>query len=171
MNNGININRNIVFIGLPGCGKTSIGKAVARKMSLPFYDVDEYVERKEGRMIKEIFLRGEDYFRKLESLAVKELSEECPSIISTGGGAVMIPSNMEVLKKNSIIFFINRPIENILQDIDVSNRPLLSDGSSKLYKLYNERYPLYKKYCDIEILNDSGFNDIVNKIVKITKGL
>lgn len=171
MNNGLNINRNIVFIGLSGCGKTSIGKAVARKMSLPFYDVDEYVERKEGRMIKEIFLRGEDYFRKLESLSVKELSKKCPSVISTGGGAVMIPSNMEVLKKNSIIFFINRPIENIFQDIDISNRPLLSDGPSKLYKLYNERYPLYKKYCDIEIQNDSDFQDIVDRIVTISKNL
>jgi shikimate kinase len=165
MSNKLNIDKNIVFIGISGCGKTTIGKKVAEKLSLPFYDVDEYVEKKAGKLIKEIFLQGEDYFRKLESQAINELSKNCPCVISTGGGAVKVSSNMETLKKNSIIFFINRPIENILQDIDISIRPLLTGDVTKLYNLYEERYPLYKKYSDIEVLNDIEVQELEGKII------
>jgi shikimate kinase len=167
MNNRATINKNIVFIGLPGCGKTSIGKVVADMLSLPFYDVDEYIERKEGKLIREIFLKGEEYFRKLESQAIKEINKMYPSVVSTGGGSVKIASNMEVLQKNSTIVFINRPVENIAQDIDIYTRPILADGPARLYKLYEERYSLYKKYSDIEILNDASFQEAVNKIVKL----
>lgn len=167
MKNKTNINKNIVFIGLPGCGKTSIGKIIAKRLLLPFYDVDEYIEEKEEKLVKEIFIQGEDYFRKLESQAIKEISENCPSVISTGGGSVKVPYNMETLQKNSMVFFINRPLENIIQDIDISTRPLLADDVTKLYNLYEERYHLYKKYCDIEVLNDIDFQSVVDKIIKL----
>lgn len=165
------MNKNIVFIGLSGSGKTSVGKAVAEKLSLPFYDVDEYIEKKSGKLIKDIFQNGEDFFRKLESSAIKEISKNNAVVISTGGGAVKVPSNMEVLRKNSIIFFINRPIENIIRDIDTSTRPLLKEGASKLYNLYEERYPLYKRYSNIEVINNSTFEEVVNNIVKIIEEL
>ena len=167
MTNKTNINKNIVFIGLSGCGKTSIGKVVAEKLSLPFYDVDEYIEKKQGKLIKEIFLQGEDYFRKLESQAVEEICEKGISVISTGGGTVKDPHNMQILQKNSMIFFINRPVENIINDIDISTRPLLAGDKTKIYNLYNERYHLYKQYCDIEVINDMGFKEIVNKIMEL----
>jgi shikimate kinase len=167
MNNKSNINKNIVFIGLSGCGKTSIGRIVAERLLLPFYDVDEYIVEKEGKVINEIFLQGEDYFRKLESQAIKELSEKCPSVISTGGGSVKIPYNMETLQKNSKIIFINRPLEKIIQDIDISSRPLLAGDIAKIYNLYQERYHLYKKYCNIEVLNDIDFQGIVDRIIKL----
>ncbi|MFL0269715.1 shikimate kinase [Candidatus Clostridium radicumherbarum] len=162
-----NFNKNIVLIGLSGCGKTSIGKMIAEKLLLPFYDVDEYIEKKENKLIKDIFLLGEVYFRKLETTAIEEISKKCPIVISTGGGVVKVLSNMETLQKNSIIFFINRPIENIIQDIDISNRPLLSGDVSKIYKLYEERYDLYKKNSNFEVLNDKNLEDVVNKIIKL----
>lgn len=167
MNSKIETDKNIALIGMPGCGKTTIGKAVAERLLLPFHDVDKYIEKKEGKLIKDIFINGEAYFRKLESQAIKELNELIPSVISTGGGSVKIPANMETLKKSSVIFFINRPLENIAGDIDTASRPLLAEGSAKLYKLYEERYPLYKKYCDFEILNDGGLEDAADKIVEI----
>jgi shikimate kinase len=164
-----NLNRNIVFIGLPGCGKTSIGRIVAQRLLLPFYDVDEYIEKKEGKKITELFQSGEDCFRKLESEAIKEISETCPSVISTGGGSVKVPSNMKALKKNSIIFFINRPMENIIKNIDVSCRPLLAGDKKRLYMLYEERYDLYKKYCDIEVINDIDLQGVVDRIINFSK--
>ncbi|QCX34710.1 shikimate kinase [Caloramator sp. E03] len=167
MNDKININKNIVFIGMPGAGKTSVGKAVSQRLQLPFYDVDTYIENKEGQLIKDIFQQyGEEHFRRLESEAIIEVSKNCPSIISTGGGTVKISSNMEVLKSNSIIIFLNRPIENIIKDIDISVRPLLAGDVSKIYNLFKERYPLYKKYCDIEIINDMDFNSLIDEIIK-----
>jgi len=162
-----NINKNIVLIGLPGCGKTCIGRMVAERLLLAFYDVDEFIEKKEGKLIKDIFLSGEDYFRNLESHAIEEISKKCPLVISTGGGAVKVPYNMEILQKNSIIFFINRPIENITQDIVISRRPLLAGDITNIYKLYEERYPLYKKYSDIEVINDKDLVNVVNKIIEL----
>ncbi|MFL0246834.1 shikimate kinase [Candidatus Clostridium stratigraminis] len=161
------LNKNIALIGLSGCGKTTIGEIVAERLFLPFYDVDDYVEKKENKLIKNIFLLGEDYFRKLETEAIEEISKKCPIVISTGGGVVKAQCNMETLQKNSIIFFINRPIENIIKDIDISNRPLLADDISKIYKLYEERYYLYKKYSNFEVLNDNKLEDVVNKIIKL----
>lgn len=161
------IKKNIVFIGLPGCGKTEIGKAVSKRLSLPFCDIDEYIKKKEGKPIKEIFLHGEDYFRKLESQAINEVIKSCPSVISTGGGSIKIHSNMEALQKSSIIIFINRPIEHIIQDIDISTRPLLAEGAAKLHQLYKERYHLYKKYCDVEVFNDTDFEEVVDRIVEL----
>ncbi len=166
MKTKISINKNIVFIGLPGCGKTAIGKEVSKRLSLPFCDIDTYIEKEEGKLIKEIFLQGEDYFRRLESQAIEEISKNYPSIISTGGGSIKIHSNMEALQKNAVIIFINRPVEHIIQDVDISARPLLAEGSAKLYELYIERYPLYKKYCDIEVFNDTDFNEVVDKVMQ-----
>lgn len=167
MNNYKNLNKNIIFIGLPGCGKTSIGRLVAERLMLPFYDVDQYIEKKEGHLIKEIFMKGESYFRKLESQAIWEISKNCPSVISTGGGSVKIPGNMEVLQKNSIIIFINRPLENIIQDIDILSRPLLAGDIMKIYNLFEERYPLYKKYSNMEVLNNVDLEGVVNKVLNL----
>ncbi|MCM0650676.1 shikimate kinase [Clostridium swellfunianum] len=161
------LNKNIVLIGMPGCGKTSIGKIVSEKLFLPFYDVDEYLEAKEGKPIKDIFLKGEAYFRELESSSIKEIVNNCPSVISTGGGAVKVPRNMEILQKNSIIIFINRPLENIIKDIDTSTRPLLLEGQSKLYKLFEERYPLYMQFNDLEVLNDTTIEEAADSIIKL----
>lgn len=161
------LNKNIVLIGMPGCGKTSIGKIVSEKLFLPFYDVDEYLEAKEGKPIKDIFLKGEAYFRELESSSIKEIVNNCPSVISTGGGAVKVPRNMEILQKNSIIIFINRPLEDIIKDIDTSTRPLLLEGQSKLYKLFEERYPLYMQFNDLEVLNDTTIEEAADSIIKL----
>lgn len=162
-----NFNKNIVLIGLSGCGKTTIGKIIAERLLLPFYDVDEYIENKENKLINDIFILGEGYFRKLETKAIGEISKKCPIVISTGGGAVKSPCNMETLQKNSIVFFINRPIQNIVTDIDISSRPLLAGDISKIYKLYEERYDLYKKYSNFEVLNDKNLDDVVNKIITL----
>jgi shikimate kinase len=165
------IHKNIVFIGMPGCGKTTIGKLVAERLLLPFCDVDEYIEKTEGKSIKDIFINGEAYFRKIESEAIKEISKISPLVISTGGGCVKISQNIEVFRSNSIIIFLNRPIENIVSDIDISGRPLLVNATANIYKLYKERYPLYKKYCDYEIHNDRSLSVVVDEVIKCIKSL
>lgn len=165
----INITKNIVFIGTPGCGKTTIGKMISEILKMPFCDIDEYIENKEQKTINEIFKSGEDAFRKIETEAIKEVSTKASTIISTGGGAVKIQENMEFLSGNSLIIFLNRPIENIAKDINMATRPLLKDGISKLYSLYEERLHLYKKYCQYEVLNDGDIEDVINQILHIIK--
>lgn len=165
----VKVKKNIVLIGMPGCGKTTIGKALYKKLEFDFVDVDRYIEEKSGKDIPELFDKGEDYFRSLEREAVCELSKEETLIISTGGGVIKNYANIKDLKKNGVVIFIDRPVDHIAQDVEVSHRPLLKDGVQKLYDLFNERYELYKKYCDFHVMNDSDIEKTVEKIMEIIK--
>ncbi len=160
--------KNIVLIGMPGCGKTTIGRLLANRLGMNFCDVDSYIETKEGRSIPEIFsLYGEEYFRKLEASAVKEVSQYKSFVISSGGGVVKSRDNMEKLKRNAIIIFINRNLDDIISDIQTKGRPLLKDSKENLYKLYEERIDLYKAYCHYEVKNHQSIENIVDKIEEI----
>ncbi|WP_318010949.1 shikimate kinase [Clostridium estertheticum] len=159
--------KNIVLIGMPGCGKSVIGKILAEKLKLTFLDIDTYIEESTKHTITEIFKNGEALFREIEAKATLEVSEKAPAVISTGGGVVKMYENIINLKKNGIIIYINRPIKNIAEDIEVNTRPLLSKDPSGLYRLFKERGPFYKKYCDHEIMNISNIEDVVNNIIEI----
>ena len=159
--------KNIVLIGMPGCGKSVIGQILAEKLGMTFLDIDTYIEESTKHTITEIFKNGEEGFRDIEAKAVEEVSEKAPAVISTGGGVIKRYENILNLKKNGIIIYINRPIENIAVDIDVEARPLLSKDPSQLYRLYKERGPLYKKYCDHEIMNIGNIDDVVSNIIEI----
>lgn len=160
----------VVIIGMPGCGKTTVGKILGEELSLEFIDMDEYIEETTGKTISQIFENGEDYFRDIETKACEELIKRDNILISTGGGVVKKPINMEILKRDSIVIFLDRPVENILGDVDVSQRPLLKDGKEKLLKLYDERYELYKKYADKIIVNDCNIEEVLDKFKKIING-
>lgn len=161
--------RNIALIGMPGCGKTTIGRLASRHLNLKFYDVDEYIEDKQGMKIVKIFEKGEEYFRIVETNALMELAGISECVISTGGGVVKIHKNIDILNEGSLIVFINRPIEKIARDIDIGTRPLLAGGKSRLYQLFEERYELYKKYCHYEIMNDDGLDEAVDNVIELWK--
>jgi len=148
------MNKNIVIIGMPGSGKSTIGYMLSKKINMDYIDMDEYIEMDEKKSIKEMFQISEDYFRDVETRCTKSLSKLNSHIIATGGGVVKRKENIHIFKENCIIVFINRPLDNIIQDIDTNIRPLLAEGKNKLYQLYNERINLYKEYCDIEIMNN-----------------
>lgn len=100
----------------------------------------------------------------MRTQACRELSISDKTVISTGGGVIKKDINMEILKETGIIIFIDRPIQKILEDININSRPLLKNGKDRLYNLYNERINLYKKFSDIEILNDKSLNNAVYNI-------
>lgn len=161
------VNKNIVLIGMPGCGKTTLGKIISKNLGLKFFDVDQCIEQWSGKLIPQLFDVSEEHFRSVESEVVHELSKEKTSVISTGGGVIKKLVNIERLKETGIIIFIDRPIENIASDVEVSTRPLLRDGVHKLYELFNERYEIYKKCCDFHIMNDSDLDQTVKRIIGI----
>jgi shikimate kinase len=158
-------NKNIVLTGIMGCGKTTIGRLLAEKLCIEFIDLDRYIEEKWG-CINELFQKGEEYFRDIESQSVVEVSNKDGVVIATGGGVVKRMKNVAALKKNGIIFFIDRPLEDILSDIDTSERPLLKEGKERLIQIFKERYSLYISTCDVHIKNNGDIQPVVDDIIR-----
>ncbi|CAI3640513.1 Shikimate kinase [Clostridium neonatale] len=168
---GCSMWKNIVLIGMPGCGKTTLGKILNKELSMEFYDMDNYIERKTDKKISELFEKGENYFRDIESLACEELSKNKNVIISTGGGVIKRKENIDFLKENGIVIFIDRSVDDIIGDVDISKRPLLKEGKEKVLKLYEERYLLYKNYADEIVVNNKNLEYTKNKIIDIYNNL
>lgn len=158
--------KNIVLIGIMGCGKTTIAKLLSNKLNMPVIDLDEYIVNKYKQSINEMFLISEEYFRERETICCKEVAALHNHIISTGGGIIKNHSNSEVLKENGIIIYIDRPIDRILTDVEIQNRPLLKEGSQKLYDLYKQRDKAYKVAANIHIINDDTLEVVVDRISK-----
>lgn len=137
--------QNIVLIGMPGSGKSTVGKLLDIK-GFEFVDTDEEIVKICGCTIKELInTKGEEYFRNLESQVIKEVSSKNACVISTGGGAVLRDENVRSLKRNGTLFFIDADFERLKATDD---RPL-SDTYEKLKKLYNQRLPIYKSCADV----------------------
>lgn len=159
--------KNIVLIGMPGCGKSTIGRLVNSDTGLRFIDLDDYIVESNHMSIEEMFNQGEEFFRDKETEAVKEVSRDSGIIISTGGGVIKREENMQRLKKNGVIIFVDRSPEKIIETLDDSVRPLLKDGVKRIFDLYKERYELYKKYSDIVIFNNEELEKSVNEVEDI----
>ncbi|MFA0814438.1 MAG: shikimate kinase [Anaerofustis sp.] len=148
--------KNIVLIGLPGSGKTTIGQQVAKSSNMRYLDLDEWIEEQEGASIPDLFASyGEPYFRMMETKAAQYASAQTSAVISCGGGIVLKQENMHMLGAGGIIVFIDRDPAAIISDIDTQHRPLLKSGADKIWELYRERYDLYRTYADYIIKNDS----------------
>ena len=161
--------KNIVLIGIMGCGKTTVSKLLSKELSMPVIDMDEYLEDKHQCTINDMFAISEDYFRDLESQACVDLSKLDGYIISTGGGVVKRKQNSDVLRQTGTIIYLDRPVDHIITDVTTANRPLLKDGPQKLYQLFDERHELYLDACDYHVYNDGNLDDVVKKITDIIK--
>ena len=156
--------QNIVLIGMPASGKTTVGKALAKSLGRSFFDSDEEIVKREGTAVSEIFaVKGEEYFRKCESEVIKELSALQSSVIATGGGAVLNPRNTDLLKENGKIFFLDRNLDDIAATPD---RPL-SSTREDLEKRYKERYPIYCASADYKINCSNEVEENVNAIKEV----
>lgn len=156
--------KNIVFIGMPGCGKTSVARVVAARLGRRWYDTDDMVERSEGIGIPEIFERfGEEYFRRLETDAILELSSKSGAVISVGGGAVA--RNASLLRRNAVVVYLTRPLEDIAASAAPGTRPLVK-GPDSLRELYERRRELYEGTCDLAIGNAGAIEDAAEKVLE-----
>ena len=149
--------KNIVLIGMPGCGKSTFGKRLAKKMGRSFYDADTVLEEREARTIKDFFAESEDAFRAAETRTLAYLAELEGVVIATGGGAVKRAENMELMKRKGVVVFLDRMPEQILGNIEGDARPLLAADKKRIFKLYEERIDLYRKYADKIITNSGDF--------------
>ena len=161
------LNKNIVLIGMPGSGKTTLGKLIAEKLDRDFCDIDEHIEKAQNKKISEIFELGESEFRRIERDTIKEISKRQGIVIATGGGAVKYPENLYHLKKNGTIIFIDRDLEDIARDINTGKRPLLKDGVERIYELHRERHVLYNGYADYVIPNIGSLEKVRDEIIEL----
>ncbi len=142
--------QNIVLIGMPGSGKSSVGVKIASKLNRKFIDIDDEIVKEAGVSIPDIFERdGEEGFRKLEKEITKKFSRETGVVISTGGGIILDNENYDPLKQNGYIVLIDRS----LHKLSTKGRPLSKGGIKKLKELKKERASKYLEFSDIKIKN------------------
>lgn len=154
---------NIVLIGMPSAGKTTIGKMLEQKLGKEFFDLDDMIIAKAGKSIPEIFQEsGEAGFRAIETEVAIEASKMNNKIIATGGGVVKHKVNMDFLRLNGITIFIDRDIDKLINSDP--NRPL-SSSKQALQQMYKERYPLYQKYAAYIAVNNANIEETVDDIV------
>lgn len=152
---------NVVLVGMPGCGKTTVGKALAALLGKKFVDTDALIRETAGKPIPDIFAtEGEDAFRNLEHQVICRVGAGQGQVIATGGGAVTYPQNQYPLKQNGVIVWLQRPLEVL----PTEGRPLSAAGS--LAEMYRAREPLYRVFSDIQIPNQGTPEDVATAIIK-----
>ena len=161
---------SIIFVGLPGAGKTTIGRQLARRLGVPFVDSDHVIESRLGCAIREYFAReGEEAFRDVEQAVLDELSQNHLGVISTGGGAVLRAANRQHLHERGHVIYLRSAPEDVFRRLrHDSARPLLQvdDPLARLRALYEARDPLYRETAHFVL--DTGrpsVSSLVNKIM------
>lgn len=167
----MSLDGNIIFIGLMGAGKTTVGRQLAKQLGKTFYDTDHEIEKRTGVKIPVIFdLEGEAGFRKREAAVIEEMAHQTNIVLATGGGAVLAQKNRKVLKENGCVIYLRATVNDLYKRMrHDKQRPLLQnvDIKAKLETLYQERNPIYTEMADMIL--DTGHqpaSTLVNQIKK-----
>ena len=154
-------NENVVFVGMPGCGKSTLGRVIAERFKKTFVDTDAEIVKRAGKPISEIFAEsGEAAFRDLESAVVAEVASRFGQSVATGGGAILREENRRAIKANSFVIWLDCPLENL----STANRPL-SSSPEAVQKLWRERGAIYREIADVRIAVDPNNALNVSRII------
>ena len=161
------IHQHIFLIGMPGAGKTTIGKALAQTLGLEFFDVDTEIQERTGKSIQNIIIHdGEEEFHQLELEVIRDLvSHKKASVIATGGGTVLCDETAALMRESGYVVLIQRDVKQILDDLDMEIRPLLKESIEYIFRLYEERQPIYERVSHIKIENISNVADVVKAVI------
>ncbi len=162
---------NIVLIGMPGCGKSTVGVILAKTLGIGFVDTDLIIQQRERRLLQEIIDNdGIEKFLDCEAEAVLSMNYD-NSVVATGGSVVFREESMKHLKENGKIFFLNVSLPEIKSRLDnINTRGVAADKSQTIDDIFKQRYPFYEKHADYILdLNNSDVEETVEKICKILK--
>jgi shikimate dehydrogenase len=167
-NKSIESKKIISLIGFMGSGKTTIGRILAEKLSLPFIDTDEIIEKREGRWIPKIFkAEGEAYFRELEKKVLSEIDTNKSSILASGGGLMLDEDNRRYLENFATNIYLHSSFETCINRAGDGTRPLLNNlNILQANKIYNDRFSSYFSLADLIVNNEDSIEDTVNIILK-----
>jgi shikimate kinase len=159
--------KNIVLIGMMGSGKTTCGTILSQKLGRKLVDADITIQKREGRTTTEIFaVDGEGYYRDLETALCHELEDQSDLIIATGGGMILREENTKALRKNGVVFLLNRPVDEIFDGENLSDRPLAQKGKQDFIDRFEARKPFYFGAAD-EVIEDFSTPEVtVAEILK-----
>ena len=141
--------KNIVLTGMMGCGKSTVGRLLARRFRRPLADTDALIEQRQGRSIPDIFTQdGEETFRALELKLSLELTGRSGLVIACGGGLPLQDGAIAPLKKSGLVFWLDRDPGQTYDSLDLSHRPLAQSGREDFIERYQDRAPIYQKWSD-----------------------
>ena len=162
---------NIILAGMPGCGKTTVSKLLANKLGFEVVDTDELIVKEHGEISKIFAGFGEEYFRKLECEVVEKVASLRHIVVSTGGGCLINPKNVEAFKRNGKIVYLKTGIKELARRLEGdTTRPLLKgDAEANLKNLYERRASIYESAADFTVQTDGLTPDRIAE--KITEHL
>jgi shikimate kinase len=154
----------IVFIGMPGAGKTTVSRQLAALLGRPWFDSDLELEKAERMSVTELFERkGETYFRERETACLRRLLAEPDTVLAVGGGAVLL--NPDLIARNACVVYLRRELDAIRAALPEGSRPLLKDPA-RLDEIYQERHTIYEALCDLAVDNAGSVNETAQRILE-----
>ncbi len=161
--------KNLVLIGMPGSGKSSVGRTISNELNMEFAETDQLIVKKMCMSIPKIFSKwGEDRFREIETEIAVEVSQKSGLVISTGGGIILREENMKALKNGGVVLFLDRDINEIASS-KLIGRPLIDGDTQKIFDLYEQRIELYRKYADFTIKCLETVEQTSDAVIKLIK--
>lgn len=161
--------RNIVLIGLSGCGKTTLAPVLSEALGMPAVEMDDEIVKEAGKPISAIFAEdGEKAFRDMETACAKRCAGMDGVIISTGGGVVLREENMAALSQNGLVVFLDRAPMAIAGE-DLADRPLLAQNRRNIFSLYEQRIGLYRRYAEVTVENNGPISETTKVLLQKIK--
>lgn len=157
---------NIILIGMPACGKSTVGVVLAKTVNKGFLDTDLLIQQREGRRLQEIIdAEGNDYFRRVERSVLLDFNGS-GQVVATGGSAVYFEDAMEHFRRDGVVVYLKVSLDNILERMNnIRTRGISIDKGQTIEELYLERVPLYEKYADITVDADGcTVEQVIEKI-------
>ena len=161
----------VFLCGFMGCGKSTAGKLLAKKLGCKFTDMDDYIVDKQGMSIPDMFAqKGENFFRTAETQAVKELASET-GVIACGGGAMLKKINSEIANASGVVIYIDIGFENCYNRIkDCQNRPIVMNNTKEQLKaIYDGRVPVYKEHSALSVDGNGSPEEVAQRISELLK--